>query len=212
MLAMERKRKMIIFDMDGVLFDSTKLVKDHVLSLFPGLTSEMLKELLFGNFHEEVKKVEHLRIKETDEEKELRKQDYSERKANTPMYAGAKEFLEGLHLSGYTIALNTSAYERNTMPLLEKTDTRKFFEFLGTAEVSKSKADKFKIMEEKFGFKNEEVLFVTDTLGDLREAEIAGIPTVCVTWGAHDREFFTREKHKNLVAIVDSFEELKKFV
>lgn len=209
---MRSNKKMVIFDMDGVLFDSVKLAHEHTLRIFPGITDEMHKELLNGNFHEGIKKIEHLRITETDEEKELRKRKYAEEKSKMPLYNGVEDFLKHLHSNGYILALNTSAYDRNTVPLLEKAGILEMFDFLGTADISKSKAEKFKIMEEKYGFKNDEVIFVTDTLGDLLEAKVAGIPTVCVTWGAHNREYFTREAHANLVGIVDNFEELKKFI
>jgi phosphoglycolate phosphatase-like HAD superfamily hydrolase len=65
---------------------------------------------------------------------------------------------------------------------------------------------------EKYNIPKEHTLFITDTLGDIREAEIADVPTVAVTWGAHDRSYFKQEEHKNIVAIVDSVDELKNFV
>ncbi len=53
---------------------------------------------------------------------------------------------------------------------------------------------------------------MTDTLGDVREADIAGIPTIAVTYGAHNRSYFEREKHENLIAIVDTVKELEKTI
>ena len=60
--------------------------------------------------------------------------------------------------------------------------------------------------------KEADMLFVTDTLGDIREADIAGIPTVAVTWGAHDESYFNREPHENLLKIVSSVSELEGFI
>jgi phosphoglycolate phosphatase-like HAD superfamily hydrolase len=68
------------------------------------------------------------------------------------------------------------------------------------------------MIEKKYNLSNKDFLFITDTLGDIREADIANIPTVAVTWGQHDRSYFTREEHKNLIGIVDSFEQLKDFI
>lgn len=206
------KKKLIVFDMDGVLFDSVELVNNHVRSLYDGLSEDMMKELLTGNFHEEAKKIEHMKLPMTDDEKEAKGKEYMMKKSVMPMYPGAREFLVEIKNAGYKIALNTAAYERNTLPLLENNGVKELFDFIGTAEVSKSKAEKFGIIEKELGVKNENTLFITDTLGDLREADEAGVPTICVTWGVHDIEYFTREKHKNLVGIVDSFEELRKFI
>ena len=47
---------------------------------------------------------------------------------------------------------------------------------------------------------------MTDTLGDIREGNIAGVQTIGVTWGVHDRE--TLEKGSPL-AIVDTVFELR---
>ena len=52
------------------------------------------------------------------------------------------------------------------------------------------------------------MIFVTDTLGDVLEAKTAGINTIAVTWGAHDRIYFNNDIHENLKAIVDTIEDL----
>jgi phosphoglycolate phosphatase len=204
------KRKIIVFDMDGVLFDSVAVTEQFLYDRYQGMTKEMQMEILCGNFHEELKKITIPKKELTEEAAEARRALHTENKSKVPMYEGAKELLEELHKEGYILALNTSAYAKNCLPLLERAGITALFDFLGTAEISKSKVDKFKVIEEKYGFDNQHVLFVTDTLGDIREADIAAVPTVAVTWGAHDRSYFTREEHKNVVGIVDSFDELKK--
>jgi phosphoglycolate phosphatase len=206
------KNKIIIFDMDGVLFDTTAVASSNMRYRFPDITPEMEKELLVGNFHEEVSKLTLPRRPETEEEVSARKLRYAEAKALSLMYAGVKELLVDLKNHGYTIALNTSAYDNNCLPLLVNSNIKDLFDFLGTAEISKSKVEKFKMVQEKYGVEKDDMLFVTDTLGDIRESDIAGIPTIAVTWGAHDKSYFEREEHKNLIKIVDTAEELKNLI
>jgi HAD superfamily hydrolase (TIGR01509 family) len=206
------KRKIIVFDLDGVLFDSVALSEQFLYDRYPGITKEMQLEILCGNFHEELKKITLPKKAQTEEEAEARRVLHTENKSKVPMYNGAKELLGALHSEGYILALNTSAYSKNCLPLLERDGIVSLFDFLGTAELSKSKVDKFKIIEEKYGFDNQHVLFITDTVGDIKEACVANVPTVAVTWGAHGRNYFTREEYKNLIGIVDSFEELKNFI
>lgn len=86
------------------------------------------------------------------------------------------------------------------------------FDFIATAELTKNKTVKFKLIEEKYNVNSHNILFITDTLGDIKEADIAGIPTIAVTWGFHDKSFFEREKHSNLVIIVDTIKELEDFI
>ncbi len=79
----------------------------------------MYNEIHSGNYHTEVKKYTHLRIPETDEEKERREADYVEMKSRTPLFSGIKGMLENLHSKSYILVLNTNTYSKNCLPLLE---------------------------------------------------------------------------------------------
>lgn len=184
------------------------------MHMYPTMTQEKMNEILRGNFHEELEKFKltNKPIEETEEEKKNRQEIYSKEKLNTPLYLGIRELLESLQSAGYILTINTSAFEKNCVPIIEKLGINKFFDFIATAELSKSKVEKFKIIEEKYRFPKEDIIFITDTVGDIREAGIAGIPTVAVTWGAQGRTDFTRESYKNLVGVVDSVEELKELI
>ncbi len=207
-------KKLIIFDMDGVLFDSIGLADEHIKKQYPGITDEYHQEMMLGNYHEEYAKLKTLfpSPEKSDEEKLLQKQEYSDKKSRVPMYPGMKELLQKLHSEGYILALNTSAYNNNCIPLLEREGLVSLFDFLGTAEVSKNKTEKFLMIEKNYNVGNEETLFVTDTLGDVREAAKANVPTLAVTWGAHDKSFFLREKNSNLIGIADSVRELEQYI
>jgi HAD superfamily hydrolase (TIGR01509 family) len=206
------RKKVIIFDLDGVLFDTIEVVRQHLFDLYPGFTIDMHKELMTGNFHEEKRKITLPQKEETEEEATERKLTFSKNKSEAPMYPGAKKVLEDLHSTGYILVLNTSAFDRNSRPLLENAYIASLFDFVATAEISESKVEKFKVIEERYGVPKADILFVTDTLGDIREADTANIPTVAVTWGGHDKSYLTREEHRNLVGIVDSPSELKTFI
>lgn len=198
--------------MDGVLFDSIPFAEEFYLKGHPGMTSEMYKEIHSGNFHEESKKYSNFKNEETEEERLKRHTIYAEIKSNTKMFDGIIEFLKDLHESGYLLVLNTNAFNRNCLPLLEKSGITSLFDFIATAELSTSKIEKFKLIENKYNVSKEELLFVTDSLGDIKEANIANIPTVAVTWGVHNKGFFEREKHNSLVGIVDTVDQLRDFI
>jgi phosphoglycolate phosphatase-like HAD superfamily hydrolase len=202
--------KLIIFDMDGVLFDSVKLVNDLFMLTYPTMTQDIMDEILCGNFHEQLEKFKltNKPIDETAEEKEARIAAYTKQKKETPLFKGILELLTELHIAGITQVINTSAFKKNCVPLLDYAGIRHLFDFVATKEVSTSKVEKFKIIQEKYKIPKQKILFITDTLGDIIEAETADVRTIAVTYGAHKRTHFTRTKHKNLLAIVDSVKEL----
>jgi HAD superfamily hydrolase (TIGR01509 family) len=206
------KNKIIIFDMDGVLFDTGNIAKESLLKSHPGMTEEMFQDINSGNYHEGLKKYAYLKKIETEEERKQRSILYSKQKSEMPMFQGAKELLEALYKNNYIITLNTNAYDRNCIPLLERFNIKKLFDFLATADISKDKVEKFKLIEKKFKVDKKEMLFITDALGDVRDANTAGVSTIAVTWGVHDASFFEREKYSNLIGIVNTIEELHNYI
>jgi len=207
-------KKVIVFDMDGVLFDTSAVAEQYIRERFPDMPEDIRKELLSGNFHDQIQHYAQTLppSTETPEEREIRQAGFAARKLECGMYDGMYDLVIALHTDGYTLTMNTTALARNCLPMLEKAGLDTAFDFVATFETARSKVDKFNIIAEKYAVKNKDMLFVTDTLGDIREAEIAGVPTIAVTWGAHDMSYFTREPHTNLVAIVDTVEELESWI
>jgi phosphoglycolate phosphatase len=208
------KSRIIIFDMDGVLFDSMNVVSDFLLTTYPTLTKEIVREMLTSNFHDEIQKLKltHKRIEETEEERKARSLQYSSKKSLSPLYPGIRELLERLHNDGHILTINTSALEKNCRPLLEYAKIADQFDFVATKELSTKKTEKFELIAKKYDVSKQDVVFITDTLGDIREADSAQVATIAVTWGAHDRSYFTREPHANLIGIVDKVSELEKLL
>lgn len=63
------KNKVIIFDLDGVLFDSIAISEQYFFDVYPGSTKEMVRDLLSGNYHDEIQKITIPKKQETDTEK-----------------------------------------------------------------------------------------------------------------------------------------------
>lgn len=205
-------KKVIIFDMDGVLFDTIPYAEKVTLESYPGMTSAMYKELHSGNYYEELEKHSSLKKEVTEKEEKERRLAYTDKKKSAPLFEGIENLLNELHSLGYTLVLNTNAFETNCLPLLERAGISSLFNLVATADLSKSKVEKFTLTEEKYRVSKSDMLFITDALGDVREAETAGVPAVAVTWGVHDSTFFNREKHSNLVGIMHTVKELRDFL
>ncbi len=203
------KPRIIVFDFDGVICDSMQNVLEELRRTYPEITPEIHREMGVGNWYEEMAKRNFVKIEETEEEKEHHRIEYARKKLEVPLFEGMHDLLKALHERNCVLALSTAANVANCVPILEKNGVHGLFDFIGTREVSPSKVVKFKIISEKYAVAQSDMVFVTDTLGDIREADEAGVPTIAVTWGSHDRSHFLREPHKNLLKIVDSVFELR---
>ena len=206
------KKPIIVFDLDGVLFDSIGLLKQFNAAQFVEIPEKELLELFTGNIHETIKHSPLPKKIIAEDERQRLVDEYVERKLLVLMYPKIKELVEQL-TTVYTLAINTYARPERSLPLLEREKIIKHFDYLGTYNpdgIAQTKIEKFKAIAKKYNIEMQDMLFITDSLGDVREVATLAVPTIAVTWGMHDRSFFEREAHPHLVAIVDTVEELKK--
>lgn len=205
------RKKVIVFDLDGVLFDSVGLMNEYRKRAYPTLTDSEIQELHTGNIFEEAKKRGHVPIESTTEQNEAIRKEYLEKKLSTPLYAGIKELIEKLS-QDHILAINTSADNSSSVPLLENARIDEHFDLVATRDLHQSKVEKFKLIGQTFEVEPSEMLFITDTLGDLHEAREQHIPTIAVTWGVHDKSFFERQLHPHLVGIAEHVDHLAKLI
>ena len=101
----------------------------------------------------------------------------------------------------YHLVIISSIDDEIINPYLERSKINNIFEEVWGIRKKTSKVDKFKKLLDQFNLKKEECYFITDTLGDVKEANKVGIESIGVTWGYHDKETLLRG---NPVAIVDT--------
>jgi len=105
----------------------------------------------------------------------------------------------------YTLGIISSSREDGLNTYLLNNGLAEAFAFVYGVETHKLKAKKFNLVKRRFGLKNHEISFVTDTLGDIREANGAGIRVVAVDFGFHDR---ARLERGNPAVIVSRFADI----
>jgi phosphoglycolate phosphatase len=195
--------KIIIFDLDGVIIDSVDLMSALTRETFPEISHEEVKMLHRENIHEALHNTNWKRKIETEEEFSERLSLYAEKKLQAPLYPGMKDFLLSLSKKN-TLVINTSAINSTCLPILESQGIRECFDFIATKEVHRSKIEKFKIIIEKYKKEPSELIFITDTVGDVKEAKEVGIPTIVVTWGLHQKEDFYDAPLDHILGFVDT--------
>lgn len=191
-----------MFDFDGVIDDNYDLHFELSGKKFLDITREEHKKQFDGNVHIEREKLKHrdtgfdfLRhLSNTRKDREIQK--------------NKKEILQAL-AKDYDLGIVTSCYEFGIKDYLNNNDIQDLFSFLYGYETHKLKTHKFKKVLQEYGLKEDEVIFITDTLGDILEANEIGIKTIALDSGYHERE---RLEKGNPHKIVSSFEELNETI
>lgn len=197
-------KKLIIFDFDGVIVDSWKHSYEMNLRDWPNLKPEQHKSFFNGNIHEEIAKLEPS-VQTAEEKNQWMENVYFPTKNDLPIFAGIDVIIKKLR-SSYALVINTSADAKSTKEFLIKNGIDHFDSIYGT-EISKDKKVKFEKMLKDYVVKTSDVIFITDTVGDVLDAKSLNIPVILVTYGYQDKSYFSGME--NLVdGFVDSPEEI----
>lgn len=194
----------VIFDMDGVLFDTEKLCMDSWIAIagernmpdmevfFPRCIGRNMTDtkMLFNEFYGDAYDYE-----------EFRKQasawfhGYIE-KNGVPVKTGVKELLEYLRRGGYKIGLASSTSRPSVVELLERAGIREYFQGLTTGDMvehSKPRPDIYLMACEGLGVNPAQTMAIEDSPNGIRAAHAAGmIPVMVPDLIAPDQEM--REK------------------
>ena len=189
--------KAIIFDFDGVIADTYDLNLQLSKHFYPETTEQDFLDHHNGNSLQEPK----IPFKEEELEPYFHMQKPLFTKQHLFPF---KEILEKLHKQ-FTLFIITSTFDENVIHLLELDNYHKYFKQVLGSQIHKSKEVKFHMIFDQNSLLPSECLFVTDTIGDIKEARKVGIKTIAVTWGYHSEELL---KQHNPEAIVNNAKEL----
>lgn len=194
----------VIFDMDGVLFDTERLCMDSWIAIagernipdmeefFPRCIGRNMTDtqMLFKEFYGE-----------TYDYDEFRKQasawfhEYIE-KNGAPVKKGVREFLEYLRRDGYKIGLASSTSRPSVEDLLERAGIRKYFLSLTTGDMvehSKPRPDIYLIACESLEVDPAQAMAIEDSPNGIRAAYDAGmIPVMVPDLIAPDQEMWDK--------------------
>lgn len=217
------KIKAIIFDMDGVIFDTERIYLESWSSVFKDYGYEFKKEIYFsvmGKGRKRVKEIyiknfgENLPIEEMYQKKDeiLMEKIYKDKNL---LKEGAFEILTYLKENNIKIALATAAKRDRVLNHLENYKLYDFFEVITTGEdILKGKPNPEIFLEtmKKLGFTSEEVIIVEDSEAGI-EAAIAATKNV-----VHIKDLISLDdkkfsgKYKGFESLREFLEQLKRNV
>ena len=180
--------KTVFFDFDGVLAHTEKLCFEIHKIKNKDLTWENFQEYSSGNFHDgydqAVKEGRHI---PADDFYGQYEQGLSMMSIEEILHDAICVLAEKFRLA--IISSTDTGYIRDFLAKENLTD--KFNDILG-ADIHRNKTFKIRMLLEKYGISPEEAVFITDTLGDMKESRECGVPSIGVTWGLHDRSFLEK--------------------
>lgn len=185
--------KAIIFDFDGVIQDTFELIYQAFnQALGPHTRSELKRKVFEKNSREYVSTFEDNKVNDFEAAfaKEFKKLKLD------PLI---KKIL--LELAGkYTLFINSSNTEENLHFYFNKNNVESIFEKIYGVETSPSKLKKFELILSENNLSIDDVIFVTDTLGDIKEANKMKIKTIAVDYGFHSREILEKGKPFKIIS------------
>ena len=187
------KKKLIMFDYDGVIVDSldvfatTFLAASHACGYTGIKTHEQVVRLFDGNFFEKLAQLGLSRDKIDEILRDAYRRKVQKYFTEVRPFQGMHESLNAL--SGRNVlAVITSNDSQLVWQFLEKEGMACFDAVVG-ADQERSKVKKIqKIMAR---YQDLPAIYVGDTKGDMLEGRQAGAVTVAVTWGWHSVEKLT---------------------
>lgn len=195
--------KAVLFDFDGVIVDTFDLHLATIQAYGKGdLTSDDFRDAFRGNIFD----TQNVTLRTLDWEK-FRDHVSSAMISHQPVSC-SREVIEQLARE-HLLFIITSSHESAVSRYLKHHGfSGKFREVLGR-EFHFSKVKKFRHVLNTYNIGSEECLFVTDTLGDIREAKEVGVKTIGVDYGFHSREYL---EEGDPYGIVSRFEDILEYV
>jgi len=182
--------KLLLFDFDGVLVDSLdvyeKTVTDCLQEIGQPLTRgrEEFLELFEGNFYESLVQKEVDLKKFTDASVHILAEiDYAEMRP----FDSVRPVLRELAKNHPMVVISS-----NDTPTIQEAlrlyDFNGIFQDILGSDFMLSKKDKILYVIKKYNVTLQDIYYIGDTTGDIKEGKQAGVKTIGVTWGWHSKE------------------------
>ena len=202
LISKEKRKEVraIIFDFDGVIVDNYDVMYEISKKTY-GISKEDHKKLFEGNVNTTTSSFD------ANKEKEFWTTLDSISKKLIVEKRVKKELLQ--LKDQYDLFCVTSNIEENIVVPLHNSSLEGLFVEIYGKEKGNCKTEKINTLLEKYGLNKDEVVFVTDTLGDIKEANEVEILTIAVDFGFHEKERLQRGAPYK---IVSSFKQIRKEV
>jgi len=204
---LKNKYKVIIFDWDGTLVDSTARIVDSLQMAssevgLPRLTNHELQQIIGLGLPEALKKLWPLiSTGQLQEMSTLYSANFSiHSNVHADFFPSAHDFFEELRGLGYVLAVATGKTRRGLDEMLDGMGVRDVFDITRCADETTSKPDPHMLKEilTELDLGSGQALMVGDTSFDLDMARAINMDAVGMTHGAHESDILLASGAKAL--------------
>lgn len=191
------KFKLIVFDWDGTLVNSTSRIIDSMQCaarehLLPAVSDAAVQNIIGLGLPEAIKV---LWPSISDEQLKLMMPSYArffvtDSSVAMKMFSGARELLDGLLQSNYLLAVATGKTRKGLDRMVRDLQLGHIFVATRCADETRSKPHPQMLNEllSQLSIAPHEALMVGDTTYDLEMANAAGVASIAMSHGAHDEQ------------------------
>ena len=191
--------KIIFFDFDGVIVDSFSMCYE-ISNIIRPSTADEYRAMYEGNIY-------HALVKRPAARPDIDFFDeYAPRLAKHKPMEGVARDIEEL-AEEHILVIVSSTTSRIIEDFLKEHGLRGHFKEILGSDVERSKSKKIKNILEAYEVLPEHSIFITDTLGDIKEAAECNVKSIGVTWGFHSKGKL-EEGGKHVVAILGEEESI----
>ncbi|HYH04041.1 MAG TPA: HAD-IA family hydrolase [Bacillota bacterium] len=197
--------KYLIFDFDGTIADTFKIVEKFALALAEryGVKMDSAEAKRIG-LKQALEKVKFPMWKLPSALLEIKKAINQGIKEEVTLFDGMRTVLEQLRKE-YNLAILSSNSRENIVCFLERNQIHNLFSFVHSDSSLFGKHVVLKRLCKSHGFTPEEMVYIGDEDRDIQAAKHLKVPVIAVSWGYNDLELLRKEGPDYLV---DSPEEI----
>jgi phosphoglycolate phosphatase len=212
-----RRFKLIVFDWDGTLADSTSIIASAIQEALRDMGETVPEErsakfvIGLGLFDALRTVAPQLAVHRHSDLAAHYRKHFLSREDDIPLFEGAPELLAELETAGYFLAVATGKTRKGLDRVLAKNGLARRFHATRCADEGfpKPHPDMLLHLMDRLGATPEQTLMIGDTTHDLELARNAGAAAVAVAYGAHDVEGLSKLKP---LATVQSVAELREWL
>lgn len=184
------KKNFLLFDFDGVIANTFAQAFGVNKMICPHITEDDYRKYYEGNIND-WRKVEKIHTDKCRNDIVFFDEYLPKMKKHATIFPDMKDVVSNLAKS-YNLIIISSTTTAPICEFLEKHGIREHFHGVMGNDVHKSKVEKIKMVLSKHKICSKDCVFITDTLGDIKEAGHHNMDAICVSWGYHGKETLAR--------------------